>query len=246
MKYIPIKTRVIRPPQDDLYAVLDRHLPKIMDGDIILVTSKILAIHQGRCVRVADVPHKDTLIMKEAEWYIPRAKIRPSVLHTIKHHTIVSSAGIDRSNGGKDYYVLWPNNINAEAKNIWMYLRKKHRIKKCGVIITDSHSVPLRLGAVGTSIGFFGIHPLHSYIGTKDLFGRRFSAERTNIIDSIVPLGVFLMGEGKEQTPLCILRDIPKITYTTRSSFHELVVPMKKDLFYPILKSFKKNTKMPS
>lgn len=240
MEFIPIKTRIMRPPRDDLYPVLDHYLPKLFEGDILLITSKILAIHQGRCVHIKDAPNKDVLVMREAAYYIPRKKAPRNFLHTIKNNTLVSSAGIDRSNGN-DHYVLWPTNATAEAKKIWGYLRKKHGIKKFVVIVTDSHSVPLRLGAIGTAIGFFGIQPLRSYIGTKDLFDRTFTTERVNVIESIVPLGVFLMGEGKERTPLCIVRDVPNVTYATRHTFHKFSVPMKKDVFYPLLKVFRKS-----
>lgn len=52
MKFIPVKTRRVLPPKDDIYPILDDFLPKLREGDIIFITSKILAIHQGRCVKM--------------------------------------------------------------------------------------------------------------------------------------------------------------------------------------------------
>jgi F420-0:gamma-glutamyl ligase len=46
MQFIPIKTRPLLPPKDDLFDVLDTYVTGIQDGDIIFITSKILAIHQ--------------------------------------------------------------------------------------------------------------------------------------------------------------------------------------------------------
>jgi len=48
MQWIPIKTRTLFPPQDDLFAVFDESLVDVQEGDIVLVTSKVLAIYQGR------------------------------------------------------------------------------------------------------------------------------------------------------------------------------------------------------
>ncbi|NQV00363.1 MAG: putative folate metabolism gamma-glutamate ligase, partial [Parcubacteria group bacterium] len=72
MKITPIKTRRLNPPQDDLYKILDKYCPKLKEGNILLITSKILAIHQGLCIPVKDIKNKDKLIEKEADASIPR------------------------------------------------------------------------------------------------------------------------------------------------------------------------------
>ena len=67
MQFIPIKTRIVQPPKDDIYPVLDKYLPSLQEGDVLLITSKIISIHQGRCVKTDEVDNKDELIKKEAE-----------------------------------------------------------------------------------------------------------------------------------------------------------------------------------
>lgn len=49
---IPIKTRALVPPRDDLWDAFDPALPPLQDGDVVAITSKVVAIHQGRCVAV--------------------------------------------------------------------------------------------------------------------------------------------------------------------------------------------------
>ena len=172
MEFIPIKTRAFLPPKDNIYELLDTFLAELSEGDILLVTSKILAIHQGRCVKITDTLDKDALIMQEAEKHIPRARVpQEHVILTIKQNTLIPSAGIDESNAN-GFYVLWPVNSNEAAREIWEYARKKWRIAKLAVIITDSHTIPLRYGVLGISIGFFGLRPLKDYRGTLDIFGR--------------------------------------------------------------------------
>src|SRR3989344_4576120 len=122
MKLIPIKTRAMVPPKDNLYKLLERYLPKLQEGDILIITSKIISIHQGRCIRVKKGVVKHKLALAEADLYLP-GKNRYSFL-TIKNHAIISSAGIDTSNG-KNHYILPPKNPNQAAKQIYSYLKKK-------------------------------------------------------------------------------------------------------------------------
>jgi F420-0:gamma-glutamyl ligase len=158
MKFLPIKTRQLLPPKENIYKILDKHLPKLKEGDVLLIASKILALHQGRCIKVSDV-EKSALIKKEADYLLPKHKIKGSdIILTIKDSTLIPSAGIDESNGN-GYYILWPKNTNQLCKKICGYLKKKFKIKKLAVIATDSHTTPLRWGTMGISIGFFGIEP---------------------------------------------------------------------------------------
>jgi len=69
MKFIPVKTKIISPPQEDIYPILDK-LSSIKEKDIIFITSKIVAIHQGRTVAKKSV-NKNKLIQKEADVVIP-------------------------------------------------------------------------------------------------------------------------------------------------------------------------------
>lgn len=240
MQYIRIKTRTLNPPQDDIYRLFDESVRKLQERDILLVTSKILSIHQGRAIAIDKIKDKDQLIIKEADSYIERKKIpRRAAVLTVKNHTLSPSAGIDESNA-RGYYLLWPRDIYKEAKKIRAYFRKKFNLRKLGVIITDSHCVPLRYGVVGVAIGFAGLKPLRDYRGTKDIFGRELIMTQANVVDAIAAMGVLLMGEGKEKTPMVILRDPdPLVEFTNRDCARDLFIPRRRDIFYPLLKQFK-------
>ena len=128
MRFIKIKTRAFQPPRDDIYKLMNDHLPSLREGDILIVTSKIVAIHQGRCEKIGKKT-KRGLAMGEADMYLP-GKNQYSFL-TIKDNAIVSSAGIDSSNG-RGYYILPPNNPNSEARKIRQFLKKKFPANFCG------------------------------------------------------------------------------------------------------------------
>ncbi len=241
MKIIPIKTRIVRPPKDDIYSVIDEFCPTLKEKDVFLITSKIIAIHQGRCVKISSIENKDDLIKREADVYIPRKECPGEyVILTIKNNTLISSAGIDESNAN-GYYIFWPKNPEKEAKKICEYLKKKFLLKKLAVIITDSHIIPMRYGVIGISIGFYGLNPLKDYRGEKDIFGRTIKMSQSNIVDALAVMGVLSMGEGNEQKPIAIIRGADFIEFTDEEKYQESLIPTKEDIYYPLLKKFYKN-----
>ena len=206
MKFIPIKTRPFLPPKDSIYPILDTSLPKLRDGDVLFITSKVLAIHQGRCVKIKPgaVGQKEKLIKREAERYTPsHLRSWRNLYLTIKGHTLIANAGIDESNAN-GYYILWPRRPSALAKEIRAYLCKKFKIKNLAVVVTDSHIVPLRHGTLGISIGYYGMEPLYDYRGKPDIFGRIIQHTSKNIVDALSTMAVLLMGEGDERTPVLL------------------------------------------
>ena len=242
---IPIKFPRLTPPRDDFFAALSGIRFSLKEGDVFVVSSKVVAIHQGRTLAMKDAPAKDTLILQEADKYVPREEVPGQyAMLTLKNHTLVSAAGIDESNGN-GYYILWPENINEFCKEVWTVLRKQFKIKKLGVVMTDSHSIPQRHGAIGVGIGFHGMQPFKKYKGKKDIFGRKFKFEQVNLIDSLAAAAVLGMGEGAEKTPAAIVRGTTGIKFTTKNLYNEWVVDEKDDIFYPLLKTFRKPPRPP-
>ena len=234
MKFTPIKTRRFLPPQDDLYQLLDEFLPPLKEKDILVITSKIVSIHQGKTVKITPSTNRLNLIKKEADRYQLK---KPSSM-TIKQNTLTPFAGIDRSNG-KGHYILWPHLPHRQAQKIWAYLTHKHQLKNLGIIITDSNCLPLRLGHLGISIGFHGFHPLRSYANKRDIFNRKLKNHNSNLVDALAALSVVYMGEGNEQTPLLIIRNSNLVKFTKKPTHQELSVTKDYDLYTPLLKLLK-------
>ena len=236
MDFLRIKTRKFIPPQDkgNLYKLLDEFLPELKEKDVVVVTSKIVAIHQGRFVPARSLAQKLELIKQEADGIIP------GHVHglTLKGSVLTPYAGIDRTNAN-NHYVLWPENPPLAAKKIWQYLRTKHRLKNLGVIIIDSFCLPLRWGHMGISIGFWGFHPNHSYNGTRDIFGHKIVAGNSNQVDALSAFSGALIGEGNEQTPLLLIRGVNILKFTATNTLAELQADPQKDMYAPLLKQFK-------
>ncbi len=236
MEIIPIKTRIVNPPKDDIYDLFENL--DLKEKDVLLITSKILAIHQGKTVLMSEVKDKDDLIKKEADLFIPREEVPGEhVILTVKNNTLIPSAGIDESNAD-GYYILWPEKPEKEAKKICEYLKEKYKLKELAVIITDSHTTPLRWGVMGISTGFYGLNPLKDYRGHKDIFGREIKMTQSNIVDALAVIGVLAMGEGDERSPIAIARGVENIEFTEKEMYENTLIPTEEDIYYPLLKKF--------
>jgi dihydrofolate synthase / folylpolyglutamate synthase len=234
MQLIPIKTRVLLPPHDDLFAALDESLTDVLPGDIIVVSSKVVSIHEGRCVPI-DGTDRAALIESEADVLIPR-EYWPSPL-TVTRHAFIGTAGIDESNGA-GYYVLLPKDSFASAQALYTYLSKRFETQSIGVVITDSHSSPFRRGATGISIGFHGFAPMINHVGSLDLFDRPFKIEVTNLVDGIAAAANVVMGETNECQPVVIARGVPNLYFTEEDFREEFLVSPQDDTFRVLYERF--------
>ncbi len=238
INFIPIKTRIVHTPQDDISDIIDSL--DVHEGDIIFITSKILGIAEGRTAKNTEIT-KEELIAKEASRYLPYVNAVGDfhVNLTVTQNILIPSAGIDESNTD-GYFVLWPKDPDATCRRIREYLMQKHQLKNLGVVMTDSHTTPLRWGVTGITLGFAGIEPLRDIIGDPDLFGRKMHVTKINILDPLTSMAVLLMGESDECTPICILRDYHNIPFSEVSSMRDFAINPEIDLYSPLVKTLPK------
>ena len=240
-----VKTRKFLPPKDDLLSLIKESFSKVnlKEKSIIVVTSKVVSIWQGRCIKKNDKVNKDELVKQEADFYLDKeAGPDQLVMLTIKDDILIPTAGIDESNAN-GYYILWPKDPFLAAKKIHSFVKKVFKLKQFGIIISDSHTTPQRNGIVGIGMSYYGFYPLRDYRGTKDIFGRTLKMTQANIVDSLATAAVFEMGEGAEQTPIAIIEDIKGIKFGDFSDRELLVVSKERDIYAPILKSVKWKSK---
>lgn len=235
------KTSKIK-PNDDLYEMLDEYLPKIKERNIVVITSKIVSICQKRIIKKENI-NKEKLVYKESDYYLDKKYPKPyGYILTIKNNILIPNAGIDESNGNNNL-ILWPSEIQKATENIWEHLKRKHKVKMLGVIITDSKTTPLRWGTTGVCLSWCGIEALKNYIGTPDIFGNTLKVTKSNIVDGLAASAVLGMGEGNEQTPLAIIKDVPFVKFQNRipskKEINQIKLNINEDLYSPILCSVK-------
>ncbi len=200
------------------------------EKSVLVVTSKIVALSEGRTAECKNKREKARIIKKESELAI---KTKLAWL-TVKDGTVMASAGVDESNAdGK--LVLLPKDSFASAESIRKILKKKFGIKKLGVLITDSRTFPLRAGIVGMALGYAGLKGIRDYRGAKDIFGRKLKISRTDVADSLAAAAVLCMGEGKEHLPLAIIENAPVI-FCDKTDPKEITIEPKEDLYLPLFR----------
>ena len=224
MKIEAIHTRLFQ-EEESLELFISEHIPRLREGAVLVVTSKIVALAEGRTASPAE---KIKIIKKESQWAIPTKY----VWLTIKDGMFMAAAGIDESNA-RGKLILLPKDSFKTAARLRKSLLIYYKIKRLGILITDSRVLPLRAGAVGLALGYAGFGGMKDYRGTSDLFGRKLKTTRVDIADSLATSAVLLMGEGNEQKPLAIIEGAP-IGFRNRINRKELIIPVADDLYFPL------------
>ncbi|HUO56170.1 MAG TPA: coenzyme F420-0:L-glutamate ligase [Candidatus Paceibacterota bacterium] len=223
----PFKTRVFK-EDEELVTFITEHIASLKNGSILAITSKIVALSEGRTALLSTSADRDRIIKEESEF----ALRTEHTWLTIKDGAVMASAGVDESNAdGK--LVLLPKDSFATAAKVRTQLQKHYGITNLGIVITDSRTLPLRRGVVGVALGYAGFKGIRNYIGTPDIFGRLLKISRTDVADGIATAVVLEMGEGNEQQPLAVVENAP-VEWTDSIDPNELKISLKDDMYRPL------------
>ena len=233
MQVRPIRTRVFK-EGEPLVAFIRNYVKKLPEGSILVVTSKIVSLAEGRTEAHDNLLTKQNLIKRESDFAFPTKW----VWLTLKDGMVVASAGIDESNAnGK--LILLPKDSFRTAATLRKELMRLYKVKKLGVLITDSRTIPLRAGAIGLAIGYAGLKGIRDYRGKKDIFGRPFRFERVNVVDCLASAAMVAMGDGDERRPLALITGLAA-DFVERANRSELRIATEDDMYLPFLKEIPK------
>ena len=242
-------------PNDDLGDILARALRAggmaLQDGDILAIAQKIISKAEGRLFRLGDVvvserarevaaevekePAIVELILSESDEI---SRMRPGVL-VVRHKLGFTSAnaGIDRSNvsqnsdvqnSGDETVLLLPIDPDASAAQLRVAMKSEFGAD-IGVVITDSHGRPFRLGTIGVAIGVAGIPALWDRVGESDLYGYELQHTTVGVADEIAAAAGLLMGQAAEGLPVVLIRGLELPAEDGLAS--DLVRPKEMDLY---------------
>lgn len=184
--------------------LLVEHAP-VISGDVLVVTSKIIAKAEGRVVPVDDeaVARAD-LIESESVRVLRRRG--PLMITETTHGFICANAGVDFSNVPNGHAVLLPVDPDRSARKIRDALRA-HLNVEVGVIISDTFGRPWRRGVVDVAIGTAGIRPVLDLRGQPDGDGRTLQTTEICIADEIASAAELVMRKDA-RIPAVIVRGI--------------------------------------
>lgn len=204
---------------DDIAAIICENA-ELMDNDIIIVASTIVAKAEGRMFRLEDiVPGDEAKRIAQEQQIDPRFvqavldRSRdvliewPIFLVETKNGHVCIKAGIDASNVDSGYLADLPENPDASAATIG---KRIERIigRKISVIITDTNGRAFKIGQTGVAVGLYHIHPIRNWKGKKDLFGNILQITEESVADEIAGAANLLMGEGDGGYPVVVLRGL--------------------------------------
>ncbi len=232
MKIKTFKTSIFK-PNESLLPFIAKYLIKIPNNSVLVVTSKIIALSEGRFINDTDEMTKEKIIRRESEMVL-KTKY---VCLTIKDGIAMANAGVDESNGNGSLILLPKDSFKAAAK-IRNHFKEKYHLSNLGVIVTDSRCLPLRAGITGVALGYAGFRGLKKYQGDLDIFGRPFKYSRVDVADSLATAAVLCMGEGNERQPLALINDVP-LDYIEKVSKDELKIDIKEDMYGPLFRKVK-------
>ena len=235
---VPIARRI--EPGDDLAAIIvtaisglegpRTHAPgAVRDGDIIVITSKVVSKAEGRVVAA---PSRDAAITEEAVRVVA-SKAHPGGVTRIvqtRHGLVMAAAGVDASNVESGTVVLLPVDPDASARGLRSRLSTEFGAT-IAVVITDTMGRPWRLGLTDAAIGAAGIMPLDDYTGRPDAFGRTLEMTVIAIADEVAAAADLVKGKV-DQCPVAIVRGLGQyVTDADGPGAAALVRPLDDDLF---------------
>jgi coenzyme F420-0:L-glutamate ligase/coenzyme F420-1:gamma-L-glutamate ligase len=183
--------------------VLKKAGREILDGDIFVVTQKIVSKSEGMSRNLDEHSFEDLLNSQVNRIVRKRGEL---VIAKTKHGFICANAGIDKSNIQKNTVLLLPEDPNKSAHSF----RKKFENltgKKIAVIISDTFGRAWRKGQVNFAIGSSGINPITSYIGKTDTFENELNATEIAVIDELASAAELVM-EKTLNVPIAIIRGV--------------------------------------
>ncbi|MFC8785074.1 coenzyme F420-0:L-glutamate ligase [Streptomyces nigra] len=212
-------------PGDDLAKLIAAAEPGLVDGDVLLVTSKIVSKSEGRIVEAAD---REAAI--DAETVRVVARRGPLRIVENRQGLVMAAAGVDASNTRPGTVLLLPEDADASARAIREGLRATLGVD-VGVLVTDTFGRPWRTGLTDVAIGAAGVRVLDDLRGGRDAHGNPLSATVVATADELAAAGDLVKGKA-EGLPVAVVRGLAHtVTEDDGAGARPLVREARDDMF---------------
>jgi coenzyme F420-0:L-glutamate ligase / coenzyme F420-1:gamma-L-glutamate ligase len=182
---------------------------ELVDGDVLVVTSKIVSKAEGRIVQADD---REAAI--EAETVRVVARRGPARIVQSRHGFVMAAAGVDASNTPKGTVLLLPEDPDASALRVRQGIRDTLGVD-VGVVVTDTFGRPWREGQTDVAIGAAGVRVLEDLRGGVDMFGNPLGVTVTAVADELAAAGELVKGKA-DGLPVAVVRGLPRHVLESR------------------------------
>lgn len=218
----PVHTKRVSERFDVVELIEGKLRKKLRQGDVLVISSKFLAISEGRVVKLREVapgakakglaaayrmdPRLCELVVRESDIVMGGV---PGFLLTMKDGLLTPNAGIDKSNIWHGMVVLYPRRPEALALRIRQGVKFSMGVD-VAVVVCDSRLMPTRRGTTGVAIASSGLEAMLDLRGKSDLFGNVLRVTSQAVADDLSSAAQVLMGESDEATPIVLVRGLSR------------------------------------
>jgi coenzyme F420-0:L-glutamate ligase / coenzyme F420-1:gamma-L-glutamate ligase len=203
---------------------------KLIEGDVIVVTSKVVSKAEGSLVRIDpdDNDAKRRLAESLARHVLRRRG--DLIITETRHGFVCANSGVDLSNVAPGLAVLLPEDPDRSARGIRDAVRALSGIE-VGVVISDTFGRPWRRGLVDVAIGCAGIAAVVDLRGERDGSGRELVATEMCVADELAAAAELVKGKAS-RLPVVVVRGVDRNWLRESSVAREVVRPRREDLFW--------------
>lgn len=213
-------------PGADLAGLVAEHA-ELRDGDVVVVTSKVVSKAEGRLAGIDPLDREaERARLVSAETVRVVARRGPLVIAETVHGFVCANAGVDGSNLPPDRLALLPLDPDGSAARLSSRISALTGVR-VAVILSDTFGRPWRMGQVNVAIGVAGTIALRDHRGDKDAYGNVLEATIIAEADEIASAAELVMGKTDE-VPVAIVRGL---SARGNGAARELVRPASEDVF---------------
>jgi coenzyme F420-0:L-glutamate ligase / coenzyme F420-1:gamma-L-glutamate ligase len=207
LEILPIRGIGQITPGADLAEAIATAAPWLRDGDVLVVTSKIVSKAEGQLVDVPlsnpdrDALREDVLASETARVVARRGPTRIVATH---HGFVMAAAGVDASNVDPSQLVLLPKDPDGSARSLRSALAERFNVD-VAVIISDTMGRPWRNGLTDVALGAAGIEPILDHRGEIDPYGNELQLTQMAVVDELAGAAELVKGKC-DQVPVAVVR----------------------------------------
>jgi len=241
MELIPLKSRLCK-PRCDLIEEIAFSLKKVggkpKNGDVLVITSKVASLAEGKIVPTGSPAEELQLAKEEADHWLSGTPYP----FAVKDGILIPRSGIDASNAETGTLILWPSKPWELVSKLRKELCKKYKLTRLGVILADSTCRPLRWGVSSIAMSWAGFQGVVDQRQQKDLYGNKLAVTQEATADALAGAAGVLMGSAAERIPFVLIRKAP-VKFTSRTQRPQQFQPAD-DLFAPVYTAKFRNLKI--
>ncbi len=215
-------------PGDDLARLIARHV-EVEEGDVVVVTQKVVSKAEGRLVEVDPDDPADRVRLVERESVRVLRRRDDLLITETRHGFVCANSGVDFSNVEAGWAALLPEDPDRSARRIRDGLRAATGAE-IGVIVSDTFGRTWRQGVTDVAIGCAGIAAVVDLRGSSDTFGRELQATEVCVADEIASAAELVMGKATG-IPVAVVRGLDRQWLRRASVADEIIRSPAEDLF---------------